>query len=163
MNYDIHIKSGTNATEVLFYQIKEILSQYTKYYPNVLDWFESIYPEVQQGLRTILIASIADVIVGMTILKHQSNENKICTIWVDPYYRHQGIGTALLDRSLSFFNTDPVLTIPDVILSNFEPWFRKERLILDEIVPNCYRSNSREYFCHVSLLKIRKRKNQNCG
>ncbi|MAW06734.1 MAG: hypothetical protein CME61_00465 [Halobacteriovoraceae bacterium] len=54
-----------------------------------------------------------DAIKGVLIIKIGHLKNKICTIFVDPESRLQGVGYVLLQESLFMVQGDTIITVPE--------------------------------------------------
>ncbi len=87
-----------------------------EYYPHFDEWYwGKVAQEIHCGTRSILIARdcFNHDIVGVSILK-DDEEKKICTFFVREQYRFNGIGTDLMQKSISFLKCDlPLLTVPE--------------------------------------------------
>lgn len=159
MKYTVidEISIQVSQRRTLLNEVKECLSDAARYYPNFDKWFDKIINETYCGLRTVITAqpNTSDDIVGLVILKHGAHEEKICSIWVHPYFRYRGIGSTLLNKSMTYFKTNPVISIPDVALHDFDSWIKKHDFALSTIVDDCYMPGHKEYFFSIPLKRNR--------
>ena len=129
------------------------------YYPNHIDWFyNKQLPGVISGTRDILfVQNDENEIIAVSCLKDEEDEKKICTLYVKEEYRNKGIGTALIEKSMDYLQTDkPFLTITESSLSSFVPIIYKYDWRLTEIVDGIYDINSKEYCYNGFLTKKEK-------
>lgn len=135
-------------------------------YPFFSKWLHKVFEELQiSEKRIILIYSNPDNIFdikGVAILKNTSEERKICTLRVLQPYRHQGIGTQLLKKSIEILKDPyPLITVSGVHMNSFGPFLRKNGFILKDKIKSLYRRGCYEYFYNVpykhevALLSIR--------
>lgn len=110
-------------------------------YPDFARWYHSLYNS--KGLlktdREILLCLIDGNVAGVLILKHNENENKICTLRVAPKYQGLGIGSTLIEKSFDFFNTDkPLITIHISKYHEFKSLFERYNFSLEQQVQGYY-------------------------
>lgn len=74
-------------------------------YPDYRNWYQTIQvPGIYDGTRNIIIAHIADRIVGFVSLKKTQEEKKICTFYVEKSFRRNQIGTLLATKAVEITN-----------------------------------------------------------
>jgi len=95
-------------------------------YPNYRNWYYHTFLEdLKQGHRLYAIATHHMVITGCCLMKNTANEKKICTLFVGPQYRRQGIGSDLVRSALTELGPHPFLTVSDGQLSTFIPFLSR--------------------------------------
>ena len=95
-------------------------------YPNYRDWYYNTFLEdLKRGNRSYAIATHHTIIAGCCLMKHTSDEKKICTLFVGPQYRRQGIGSDLVRSALTELGPHPFLTVSDGQLSTFVPFLSR--------------------------------------
>lgn len=89
---------------------------------------------------------------GFAILKRDVVERKICTIWVRPDLRCQGLGQSLITQSQEWLQcVRPLLTVPEEALSTFRGLLASSDFKLNEIVEGYYRPGKKEYVFNGAL------------
>ena len=162
------VKKGIDIilANTLLKLFQNILSDLEFEYPFFLKWLHKVFDELQiSEKRIILIYCNTDNIFdirGIAILKNTLEERKICTLRVLPPYRHQGIGTILLKKSIEILRDPyPLITVSGVHMNLFGPFLRKNGFVLKDKIKSLYRRGCYEYFYNVSykhevaLLSIR--------
>ena len=92
-------------------------------YPNYRDWYYNTFLEdLKRGNRSYAIATHHTIIAGCCLMKHTSDEKKICTLFVHPEYRRQGVGTDLMRVALEELGPNSFLTVSMGRLSSFIPF-----------------------------------------
>lgn len=130
-----------------------LLNDIQAYYPNFKTWFsDKVIPGLINNSREILTEYRDNRLVGIAIVKKESNEHKICTIKVIDEYKNRGIGIKLFKRSLLALNTNrPLVTVPEERFSEFHKIFTHFGFELTEIKENYYRKGKKEYIYNGSL------------
>lgn len=99
-----------------------LLTDYNhKQYPEYYKWFygKSV-PRVLNGTGEIIFYLDAFQVAGLTILKKDQSESKICTFMINEDYRKRGYSKKLLEDSFQFLGTEtPLITIPERRLEEF--------------------------------------------
>lgn len=118
-----------------------------KDYPGHFSWYWSkTIPAVLNGTREILVCTVERKIAGVTFLKKEGGEQKVCTFLVLDEYRGKHIGSMLMERAFEFLGTTkPLITIADYKIGMFEGIIKKygwkQTQILNE---GYYNDTSRE-------------------
>lgn len=89
------------------------LEDLNKEYGGFYNWYYSkIIPGIYNGTRAIILKEAKNNIVAITILKKDTEEEKICTFRVNKDFKEIGIGTELMEHSLDVLNNDsPIITV----------------------------------------------------
>lgn len=106
--------------------IKQDLYFFQKNYPDFQEWFKNkVIPGLYASERTIIIETRHSQIAGLAILKHNSNERKICTLRIKPEFENLGMGIKLFENSFEILKTEaPLLSVSDSNILKFERIFR---------------------------------------
>lgn len=86
-------------------------------YPNFKLWYQSLFSSDETDValkndREIIICGRNGIILGVSILKKNKEEQKICTLRVAKPYQLQGIGKNLMGLSLEWLdNQKPLITL----------------------------------------------------
>lgn len=115
------------------------------YYPDSDNWIvQKVAPDLGSS-RKIFFEYRGGTLAGFAIAKASSCERKLCTIWVSPTHRSQGLGTGLVSRAMGWLKTDaPVLTIPASLLPDFNPLLRRWNFSETQVL-SLYRSDCPEH------------------
>lgn len=134
-------------------QIQLFLYDLTCDYPFFKEWLDKVLSEIKTGSRQIVILTEQDHplrVIGLTILKTEPNEKKICTIRVDRDYQRQGYGTELIKRSLEILGTSyPLATVSEKHIDAFKPFFKQFGFHIASNVKSLYHEGEYEYFFNV--------------
>ena len=125
-------------------------------YPNHKEWyFKKQLPAITTDERDILFVrnpENSNEIIAATCLKKTNEERKICMLYVCEKYRHQGIGTKIIEKALIWLGTTkPLITFADYKLEMFKPIIKKYEWQLVEVVENFYNCHSKE-LCFNGML-----------
>ena len=111
-------KNFSKATNEIY-----LLTDYNhSQYPEYLKWYYSKnIPRVLNGTGEIIFYLDGLTVAGLTILKKDSDEAKICTLMLSEEYRKKGYSKELLESSFEFLGTDkPLITIPSKRIEEFQ-------------------------------------------
>ncbi|WP_415712720.1 GNAT family N-acetyltransferase [Maridesulfovibrio sp.] len=127
--------------------LKSLLGEVADGYPDFEQWFTNkVLPESRSGHRSVLLSTYKEKVVGLAILKKSFIEPKICTLIVDKNYRGNGLGSMLLDRSVSILNTPkPLITVPDFRMDSLAPLLESRGFVLNDMLNCYYRPRSVEF------------------
>lgn len=91
-------------------------------YPEYLKWYYSKnIPRVLNGSGEIIFFLDGLTVAGLSILKKDTQEAKICTLMISKEYQKKGYGKELLESSFEFLGTDkPLITIPSNRIEEFQ-------------------------------------------
>lgn len=104
-------------------------------------WYDRLFADTHrlQREREIVICTIADQIVGVSILKKDENESKICTLRVAKQAQHNGIGKQLIIKSIEWLQTDkPFITVRSYKEYQFEKLFQYFGFKKEDAYPGYY-------------------------
>lgn len=103
------------------------LQSLTKDYPNFDRWWmQKVVPDLIVGNRTIIIVHSHIEICGISVLKHDGLEKKICCLKVHENLTRHGVGRYLFEKSFEILNTErPLLTISEINYPQFSRLFSR--------------------------------------
>lgn len=137
-------------------QIKLFLYDMTCDYPFFGEWLNMAMSELTTGRREALVLTEEDKprrLIGLTILKNDPEEKKICTIRVAPDYQRQGWGTALIKKSMEILGTDkPLITVSEKHIGVFKAFLKQFDFRVVNKVKSLYHVGEYEYFFNVPYL-----------
>jgi len=125
-------------------------------YPKHKEWyFKTQLPGVIADERDIFFVRNPEninEIIAVACLKKTDEERKICMLYVCEKYRHQGIGTKIIEEAMLWLGTTkPLITFPNYKLEMFKPIIKKYEWQLVEVVEGMYNNHSKE-LCFNGML-----------
>ena len=111
-------KNFSKATNEIY-----LLTDYNhKQYQDYLKWYYTKnIPRVLNGTGDIIFYLDGLTVAGLSILKKDLEEAKICTLMINEEYRKKGYSKELLESSFEYLGTDkPVITIPTNRIEEFK-------------------------------------------
>lgn len=139
----------------LYQGIFDLTKSLQQSYPNYKSWYEKTFLEgLKKGEREIIIAQDGEKIVGCALIKNTSDEKKLCTLFVHPNFRRQGIGEQLLKISIQKLGQNPLISVSQENTPLVNGLFRKFNFHLSAIKKGCYQPESTEYFFNDVRAKI---------
>lgn len=110
-------------------------------YVGFRNWYDRLFADTHrlQSGREIVICTTADQIVGVSILKKDEEESKICTLRVAKQAQHNGIGKQLILKSIDWLQTDkPFITVRSYKEFQFEKLFQYFGFKKEDAYPGYY-------------------------
>ena len=132
-----------------FFSIKDFLSSMSCDYPDFDLWLDKILSQLDTDIRSIVICKSAsnDEILGVSILKKSSVENKICTLRVANKCQRMHIGSRLMEISLRILEDEkPLITVSEDHIDEFSNLLRHFGFIYKNKVKSLYIQGKYEYF-----------------
>ena len=110
-------------------------------YPQFNKWYWSLFDDsgVVKSNRELLICLDDGIVAGVSILKKDDVECKICTLRVSKQYQNLGVGSKLLEKSFEILeNEKPLITIHISKFHEFEKIFNRYNFKLEQEISGCY-------------------------
>jgi GNAT superfamily N-acetyltransferase len=106
------VSSRSDALRVLR---PKTLSAVAVNYPEFDSWLNFTFLRgMPSGERTVLVAHCDGILSGISLLKNTKAEKKICTFFILPEFRGQGVGSDLMSKSLNYLGDDRInITVPE--------------------------------------------------
>lgn len=139
--YPEHIK--------LYEEIFELIKPIQDFYPNYEKWYrEKFIPGLKKKERLYIVAydDKKNILSGCALLKKTREENKLCTLFVHPNYRSQGLGKKLMQQALNAFGKLPLLTISSKNFSKYQPLLKHFGFHWSASKKNVYQENDIELY-----------------
>lgn len=139
----------------LYYiRIKNFLRKLVYEYNGFEKWFSGLF--ISDGLlkkdREIIICEYNFQLVGISILKNDNIEKKICTLRVSKPFQKQGIGRQLMELSFEWLDDEkPLITIHNSKKHEFKKLFKHYNFQLEEKKWGYYRLFTTELVYNGSL------------
>jgi hypothetical protein len=113
--------ASPDLLDVFFRLVREDVQFLRGTYPGFDKWLTNkVIPGISKGERTVLIEERDSRPVGLLIVKHTSNERKLCTLRVRPEYEYRGMGVRLFKTAFELLETTrPLLSVSEVALPKF--------------------------------------------
>ena len=144
------IKKGMPEKEILKIcdKLYEMLNFLSVDYPKNKSWFYTKHLpgtlNEKSGRDIIFAYDKENNIYGTAFIKYQE-EKKICTLYVAPNIRSQGIGSTLIEKSMQIMETTkPMITFPEKKLPMFKGIIKKYNWELTQILEGVYRPKTKE-------------------
>ena len=131
-----------------FVSLRNTLKDVEPLYPNFGAWLNFKFRRsLSSGERNIVLATDGTNILGLSLLKKNMDESKICTFYVPEIYRDMGIGKKLMCKSLSVLDSsDSFITVSDERQSELKPLLTSSGFKLVKSVDSLYRQKNTEHF-----------------
>lgn len=148
--FAIKVKStprfSAGASDMNFKYIANYLTAAGKLYPDFKNWlYMTFRPGYLDGTRSILICDHESQISGVALLKKDLSEKKICTFYVSPEFRGQGIGSELMKRSVQALGEkDICITVPEERSLELYPTLNNSGFKITSAVDGMYRPGKTE-------------------
>lgn len=112
----LKLSNFKNEPLLFDFYLKEIyksISLLEHEYPFFKEWY---YEKVKNGIlldkRDIVFAMVDEHIAGVSIIKNDNDEKKLCTLRVSESFQKRGIGKSLIEDSLMALDTRyPLITV----------------------------------------------------
>jgi ribosomal protein S18 acetylase RimI-like enzyme len=135
-------------SDLHFKKIAASLADVSAYYPEFKSWlYFTFRAGIYVGERKILVAHSDGDIAGLALLKNSISEKKICTFYVLPEYRDDGVGRSLMHKSLQTLGHNDIgISVSEERHSELSPLLRSCGFSLDSVLPGRYRNEKSEFF-----------------
>lgn len=142
--------SSVQFQESMMFRLQVLLADLECYYPFFSKWLEKVFFELHNSYsRKVLLCVGSNIfdILGVAIVKDTKEEKKICTLRVVKRYQRQGIGSALLAKTIEVLqDSHPLITVSGVQMDSFGRFLKKRGFAVRDKVKSLYRKGSYEYF-----------------
>ena len=130
-----------------------LLTDYNRLqYPDYYKWYyRKNLPRILSGNGEAIFYLDGFQIVGLSMLKKDEEEKKICTLLINNEYRKQGFSSLILEDSFKFLETEtPLITIPEKRLEEFSKIIETYNWTPSQITDEYY---SKEIIFNQKVLK----------
>jgi len=122
---------------------------HTRGYSFAVDPYSLEWSKVNKSLP-----DFCGTLVGCSLLKKDTDEKKICCLFVNNNYRKQGIASHLIRDSFEILDTDkPLMTVAENNLSQLEPLIKKFGFELTSVKESVYKQGVKEYYYNEGLAR----------
>ncbi len=131
----------------LYRNVYSLTQSVEKTYPNYKNWYENVFLSgLKQGDRSMILAFEKEQLVGCALIKNVPQEKKLCTLFVRPDSRGQGIGEKLLRIAIDELGQPPLTSVSEKNISFIKGLFNKFHFRLSALKKDFYQSGVNEYF-----------------
>ena len=132
----------------LYDQILNLIKPINDTYPEHTKWFmEKFIPGLQKKERMYIIAQDEDnTLAGCVLIKNTEEEKKICTLFVNPKFRRQGLGKQLMEQTLKELGEHPLITVSIRNLSQLSRLLEQCGFHLSATKKGVYNSEDTKYY-----------------
>ena len=148
------IKKGLSTEEIdkIVFDILEVTLKVKDDYPGYKEWFLNKQVKGIGIDRDIIFAVYNDEIVGVSSIKYDDSEKKICTLYIKKCFRKNQIGSRLVKISCEELETlKPLITISSNKLPEYRRIISKYNWECDESIAGLYSKDTDEYVFNGSL------------
>ncbi len=148
------IKSNIDIMGIISF-IVEATTRVKDYYPDYENWFRYKHiPGVIKGERDTILAIYDYKIIGVCNIKI-IDEKKICTLYVNYYFRRKRIGSELVKIATNLLKIDnPLITMPENCFDNYKGIINFFDWKVMDVVDNCYKDGNKELVFNGKLDNI---------
>ena len=132
---------------IYYVQIKSFTKMLALEYSGFSKWFDGLFENDHELSlqREIIICEENFQIAGISILKRNADERKICTLRVDKRFRRLGIGRELIELSFQWLGDEkPLITVQGIKEPQYRALFNRYGFKLEQENRNYYRLFSTE-------------------
>lgn len=132
----------------LYNQMLELTKPVNETYPEYTKWFmEKFISGLQKKERMYIIAQDDNnTLAGCVLIKNTEKEKKICTLFVNPKFRRQGLGKQLMEQTLKELGEHPLIAVSSRNLSQLSGLLRQCGFHLSATKKGVYHSEDTEYY-----------------
>ena len=147
--------SNHNSFGKLAYQAYSITDFICKDYPKHFEWYWcKEIPRVFAGTGEVILCVVESKLAGVSFLKKDETERKICTFYVAESFRGKHIATKLLEKSFEFLETThPLISIADYKIPMFEHIISKYNWNLTQTMEKGYYNDTSTELVYNGYLK----------
>ena len=132
----------------LYKQILDLLCPINDTYPEYDKWFnERFIAGLKKKERMYIIAQSDDnALAGCVLIKKTPAEKKICTFYIHPEFRKNGLGKQLMEQALKQLGECPLITVSGQNLPQLLPLLKECGFHLSAVKKCVYNSQNTEYY-----------------
>ena len=135
------------AHQKLYQDILRMTLSIQESYPNYQSWYKNTFLEgLKKEERKILFAVEKGEVVGCALLKKTPREKKLCTLFVRPENRHQGVGQALLVQTIKELGQNPLVSVSAKNMPGVHPLFQRFGFHISAKKQGVYLPDTMEYY-----------------
>ena len=139
----------------LYQNILKLTQPIQESYPNYQKWYENTFLEgLKKGERIILMAEEKGTLLACALLKKTRLEKKLCTLFVYPDFRGQGIGSLLLKRTIAVLGQKPLASVSEKNMKGVFSLFNRFGFHLSSKKKGKYSPQNTEYYFNDERAEI---------
>ncbi|MGN0919638.1 MAG: GNAT family N-acetyltransferase [Alphaproteobacteria bacterium] len=131
----------------LYEDILALTSSLKETYPNYTDWYQKVFlPGLKKGERMYIIAKEKEQLAGCALIKKTNEERKICTLFVAPEFRKQGVAKCLIKAAVNKLGKQPLITVSSKNITPLKPLLGKMGFHLSRTKKSAYNPKDTEFY-----------------
>lgn len=133
---------------LLYKNMLDLTSAIGEVYPNYTHWYEDTFISGLKKNERMYIVALNDqnTLTGCLLAKKTPDEKKICTLFVAPAFRRQGVGKRLLETAIKEFGELPLITVSSRDISQLRPLLDSFGFHLSAVKKGAYRQQDTEFY-----------------
>ena len=136
-----------SSHQPLYRQVYSLTQAVEKSYPHYKNWYENVFLSgLKRGERGMILAFEKEQLLGCALIKNVPQEKKLCTLFVHPDFRGQGIGEKLLHIVIDELGQKPLTSVSEKNIPFIKSLFNKFHFRLSALKKDAYQSGVNEYF-----------------
>jgi len=144
---DILFEDAFSAARFSKLRMRSFLKPVSYLYPNFEAWLNFTFVrQLGEGKRQAIVAHDGNRVYGCALLKVSADENKICTFFVHPDAREQGLADDMMRLSLERFDNCPIISVSEDRTAELQPLLKKHGFKVYSSVENMYWPHKSEDF-----------------
>lgn len=145
--FDILIEDALSAAHFSKLRMRSFLKPVSYLYPDFEAWLNFTFVrQMGEGKRQAIVAHDGNRIYGCALLKVSVEEEKICTFFVHPDAREQGLADDLMRLSLERFDRSPIISVSEERTQELQPLLKKHGFKIYNSVKDIYWPHKSEHF-----------------
>lgn len=141
-------KSFHSEHSLLYKDMLDLTLSINKTYPRYTAWYNNTFiPGLKKDERMYIVAlDDQNILTGCIFAKNTPDEKKICTLFVNPLFKRQGIGKKLLETAIKELGELPLITVSSRNISQLKPLLDHFGFHLSATKKGIYGQNDTEFY-----------------
>lgn len=148
------ISEFSKADEQLHGAVIDLTDSINETYEHTKWYYDVFIPGLKKKERAIIAVVHDGKVLGCSLLKTDPKEPKICTLFVAPECRGQGLATLLMEKSLITLKQSPLITVSSRNISQLQKLLDHFNFALVDTVSGAYKAEDTEYYFKIPAAKF---------
>lgn len=121
-------------------------------YPNIREWYRNIFAQgfLKAEREIVVVTDMEAEIAAFALLKNTFSERKICTFYVNPYFREAKVGTKFFPILIDYLGGKDIgISMNETVHPILHGLLDKFSFELNHTQTGLYLPNKKEYFYHI--------------
>jgi len=133
--------------KALYKDVFDLTHSIAQTYPDYSRWYHQTFLEgLKKGNRALIMAEEKGKLVGVALVKNTPQEKKLCTLFVRPENRRQGIGQRLLAQVLQELGQKPLVSVSKQNVASVSSLFERFKFHLSACKKGIYLPHNTEFY-----------------